>query len=429
MTAAPHVASWYSATAPVEPAQPPLAGDLDADVCVVGGGYTGLSAALELAERGYAVVLLEANRLGWGASGRNGGQICTGFSSPFEKVEDWVGADDARRLFACAEEAKAILRERIERHAIDCDLRWGYFHAADRPRELAECDEVVDLWGGRYGYGELQVVRSAEVVRRDVVDSPRYIGGLVDAGAGHLHPLKYCLGLARAAQAAGVRVFEGSRVVAIERGPRPRVRTSHGAVRSSFVVVACNAYLGHLLPEIRAKIMPVGTYVAATAPLGQERATRLLPGDHAVADMKFVLNYFRRSSDHRLLFGGRGSYTTIAPTDLGRAMRRSMLSVFPQLGDVGFDSVWGGNVAITMERSPHVGRLGDNLYFAQGYSGTGVPLSAIAARVIAEAVAGQAERLDLFARLPHTTFPGGTWLRAPTLALAMLWYRLRDLRP
>jgi gamma-glutamylputrescine oxidase len=420
-----HAPSWYAATANDATEHPPLAGEASADVCIVGGGYSGLSAALELAERGYRVVLLEAARIGWGASGRNGGQICSGFAPSMARIAGWVGPEDAHKLWLCAEEAKAIIRDRVTRHAIACDLAWGYLHAALKPRQVAELAEELELWQGRHGYRQARLVERAEM--RATVESEAYAGGLLDAGGGHLHPLNYALGLARAARAAGVALHEGSRVLGLEgRGP-VTVRTASGSLRARTLVLCGNAYLGGLVPALRRKIMPVGTYIAATAPLGRERAERLIHGNLAVADANFVISYFRLSSDRRLLFGGRVSYSTMMPPNLPGAMRRSMLRVFPQLADVGFDYVWGGNVAITVERTPHLGRLAGDIYFAHGYSGLGVALTGIAGRILAEAIAGTAERLDLFARLPHTSFPGGPLLRAPALAAAMLWYRLKDL--
>ena len=419
-----HVPSWYTVTAPPAPELPELEGEARADVVIVGAGYTGLSAALELAQRGYDVVVLEAHRVGWGASGRNGGQVCTGFSASLAKIEKWVGLEDARRLFAIAEEGKALIRERVERHGIACDLKWGYLHAAPKARHVEELKEEQEVAEGRFGYRGLRLVDGDEV--RRMVASPIYVGGLFDPGAGHLHPLKYCLGLGEAARRAGVRIFEGSTVTRVEMGSPAAAVTARGRVTADFLVLAGNAYLGGLVPEIRSKVMPVGTYIAATAPLGENRAKALIPDDVAVADTNFVLNYFRRSSDHRILFGGRVSYSTIMPPYLPRAMRHKMLQVFPQLGDVEFEYTWGGFVAITVERTPDVGRIRPNVYYAQGYSGTGVALSGIVGKIIAEAIAGQAERVDLFAKLPHTTFPGGPALRTPLLAAAMLWYRMRD---
>jgi len=424
MTRPEHVRSYYAATAVGAPDCPALQGDLEADVCVIGAGYTGVSTALNLAERGYSVVVLEAARIGWGASGRNGGQICSGYAPSMRKIASWVGVEDAKRLWDMAEEAKSIIRERVERHAIACDLKPGYLHGAVKERDMPELQADLDLLRDRHGYGEARLVDRGEI--RSLVGTDIYHGGVYDRGGGHLHPLNYNLGLARAAIAAGARIFEDSRVDSIDLGTKPRARTAQGSVTARHLVLCGNAYMGDLVPAIRRKIMPVGTYIAATEPLGENRARALIPSDAAVSDTKFVLDYYRLTADRRLLFGGRVSYTTLPPPNLSQAMRRSMLNVYPNLTDVGFEHLWGGNVAITVERTPHIGRLGGNIYFAHGFSGMGVALTGVAGKVMAEAIAGTAERFDVFTRLPHTTFVGGKMLRTPMLALAMLWYRMRD---
>jgi len=423
----PHVPSYYAATAHAAPDRPRLKGSLRADVCVVGGGFTGISTALSLAERGYDVVLLEAARVGWGASGRNGGQIGTAFAADMSKIRAWVGPENARRLFDFCEEAKAVIAERVRRHAIDCDLVWSHFDAANKPRHLDGLKAAQADWAENYGYTGTKLVERGEL--KDYVDSDAYVGGLYDPGGGHLHPLNYCLGLARAAEDAGVRIFEDSRVTKLDVGARPVAGTAAGQVTADHLVLCANAHLDNLVPRMRRKIMPVGTYIGATHPLGENRATALIPKNSAVTDCNFVLDYYRRSPDHRMLFGGRVSYSTLMPPNLPRAMRGKMLTVFPQLADQSFEYTWGGYVAITVERTPHFGRLGPNVFFAQGFSGHGVALTNVAGKILAEAVAGQAERFDLMARLPHTTFPGGRLFRTPTLALAMLWYRMRDYLP
>jgi gamma-glutamylputrescine oxidase len=419
-----HPRSWYTETALPQPDHPQLRGETRCDVCVVGGGYTGLSSALHLAERGYDVVVLEAEKIGWGASGRNGGQIVTAYNPSMGTMAGWVGKQDARLLWEMGEESKAILRDRVDRHGIDCDLRWGYVLAALKRRQMASLRGMNAEWCGEYGYGEARLLDRTEI--RSMVASDAYVGGLFDAGSGQLHPLNYAIGLGRAAVDAGARIFEGSRVLRIETGATPAAHTADGTVRARHLVLAGNAYLGRLVPELAAKIMPVATYMIATEPLGAERAADLIPCGHAVADVNFVLNYYRRSPDHRLLFGGGVSYSALDRPDLKRILRRTMLRYFPQLADARIDHCWGGNVAITMNRAPHFGRIGGNVFFAHGYSGHGVALTSLAGKLIAEAVSGTAERFDVFARLPHASFPGGL-ARTPLLVLAMTWFRLRDL--
>lgn len=417
--------SWYADTANPQTRHPPLEGELHCDVCVVGGGYTGLMTALELAEHGYDVALLEAETVGWGASGRNGGQIITGYNKAMATIERWVGAADARRLWDLGEEAKTLLAERVRRHAIACDLTWGFLYAATKARHMADVAEIEQEMRERYGYRQARALDRAGA--RSVVRSDSYVGGLFDEGSGHLHPLNYAIGLAGAAAAAGVRLFENSRVTAIDTGPAPSATTADGRVRARFLVLAGNAYLGTLVPTLSSHIMPVATYLIATEPLGADSAASLLPGNAAVSDMNFVLNYFRRSADHRLLFGGGVSYSGLDTPGLKALMRSKMLAVFPELRDAAVTHFWGGNVAITVNRMPQLGRLSPTTYVAHGYSGHGVALAGIAGRVMAEAIRGTAERFDVFTRLPHPAFPGGRRLRTPALVLAMLWFRLRDL--
>ena len=428
MTAVSHTSSWYAATAHPHPAHAPLLGARTCDVCVVGGGFTGLSAALDLAARGYRVVLLEAHRIGWGASGRNGGQIVAGFNRSMDQMVKAVGQEDARRLWDLALEATALLGERVQRHAIDCDLAWGYVLGALKRRHMAELEAAVAEWSG-LGYDAARMLDGDAI--RAAVACPRYVGGLYDAGSGQLHPLNYALGLATAAIAAGVEIYERTAAIEVVEGPRLCVRTVAGEVGTDFLILAGNAYLPSLSPAVervvRSRVMPVSTYMIATAPLGPERARALIPSGAAVADLNFVLNYYRLSSDHRLLFGGGVSYSRVPPPGVGRTLRRTMLRFFPQLADIGVDYAWGGDVAITRNRIPHFGWLGPRILFAQGFSGHGVALTGLAGRLMAEAIAGSAERFDVFARYPHHAFAGGRLLRLPALVLAMAWFRLRDL--
>jgi gamma-glutamylputrescine oxidase len=423
-----HARSYYAATARAAPSHAPLEGAAEADVCVVGGGLTGVSAALCLAERGFSVVLLEANRIGWGASGRNGGQVVTGYPSGMASIAGWLGPDDARLVWAMGEEAKAILEARIATHDIRCDFKQGYVFAALKERHMRELREMHEEWAGTYGYTKTRLLERGPELAAHVA-SEAYVGGLFDAGSGHLHPLNYCLGLAQAAVQAGVRICEGSRVVRLDEGARPTVHTDRGTVRSRFVVLSGNAYMGNLAPPARRKIMPIGNYVGATAPLDAATARAVLPTNAAVTDMNFVLNYYRLSADRRMLWGGAVSYSTVMAPGLPARLHRRMTRVFPGLAAARWEYLWEGYVAITVERTPHFGRIGRNVLFAHGYSGQGVALSGLAGRLLAEAVAGQAERFDVLARLPHTTFAGGRLMRMPLLVLAMTWFRMRDLLP
>ncbi|WP_082112806.1 NAD(P)/FAD-dependent oxidoreductase [Pseudoxanthomonas suwonensis] len=416
--------SWYADSAAPLQEQPALRGSIDdADVCILGAGYTGLSAALELAEAGYRVVVLEAERIGWGASGRNGGQAIVGYGCEQSTLEDLLGHDAARTLFGLSREGMDLLRARIARHRIECDWRDGHAHVPVKPRQERALRAGIVEMAQKYDYP----LRWWDRRRlRDELESDRYLGAVYDPASGHLHPLEYAFGLARAALAAGVRIFERSPVVELVRGARPRLRTPQGEVAADFAVLAGNAWLRGVAPELESRVMPVGTYIAATAPLGVERARALIRNDMAVADVNWALDYFRLSRDHRLLFGGRASYSSWPPPNLRGVMRRRIHNVFPQLDDMPIEYLWGGYVDISLNRAPHWGRLAPNVYFAQGFSGHGVASTGLAGRLIAEAIRGQSERLDLFAKIPHAPFPGGRALRTPLLVLAMAWYKLRD---
>ena len=416
--------TWYETSARSHPAWPALDGDVRADVCVVGGGYTGLSCALHLAERGYRVVLLEARRIGNGASGRNGGQLGSGHRRDQATLERELGREQARLLWSMAEEAKALVRDRIARHGIDCDLKPGIAIAAHRPRHARALAREAQHLSARYGYDALDVLDRAAL--RAEVDSGDFWGGLMDRGAGHLHPLDYARGLARAAADAGVDIREGTPVTGLARGTPCTVKAGPHTVTADTVVLACNGYLDALDPGCGTRVMPINNFILATAPLGDERARALIPNDVAVVDTRFVVNYFRLSADGRLLFGGGETTSSRLPADPGPLVRRCMLRIFPQLADVGIDHVWGGTLAITRSRMPSIGRLQGGLYYAQGYSGHGVALATLGGALVAEAICGTLERFDIFARLPQPPFPGGKYLRWPTLALALAYGALRD---
>ncbi|MFG6744413.1 NAD(P)/FAD-dependent oxidoreductase [Burkholderia pseudomallei] len=422
----PHAASYYAATVNDTTRHPPLEGTIDADVCVIGAGLTGISAALNLAERGHSVAVLEASKVGWAASGRNGGQLIGGFACGIDAFEPYLNADEIQLVWDMGLETLAIAKERIAKHAIDCAFVPGYLSAANKPRDVDALRRSRDEAARRFGYTRLRYVERDALAQ--YVQSSRYLGGLFDPDSGHLHPLNYTLGLARAAVASGARIHEDSAVtrIASEAGGHV-VSTARGAVRARFVVLACNAFLGALAPALSRKIMPVGTYVIATEPLGEARARALMPAQAAICDSRFALDYFRPTPDARLLWGGKVSYSTLEPRNLADAMRRDMLKTFPQLADVTIEHAWGGFVDITMNRAPHFGRLTPTVYFAQGFSGHGVNTTGLAGKLIAEAIDGQAARFDVFGKIRHRDFPGGAALRMPALVLAMAWYRLRDL--
>jgi gamma-glutamylputrescine oxidase len=417
-------ASWYAATAaPLDPF-PALAGEARADVCIVGGGYTGLSAALHLAQRGFDVVLLEAHRVGFGASGRNGGQVGSGQRVEQTRLERLLGRDDARKLWQMGEDAKALVRGLIEAHAM-AGVAWhpGIAHAEWHARDVPAAHAYAEHLARDYGYDRAEPLDRAAIAA--LVPSGVFAGGVLDHGAGHIHPLNFAIGLARAAAAAGVRIFERSHVTGFTPGDPAVVRTDGGRVTAPHVILACNGYLEGLEPQVAARVMPINNFIIATEPLGA-RAAEVLTRPVAVSDSRFVVNYFRLSEDGRLLFGGGESYGYRFPRDIAAVVRKPMLQVYPGLADVRIDYAWGGTLAITMNRMPCFYRPGPNVLSASGYSGHGVAMATLAGQILAKTVAGQAERFDLMAGLPLPAFPGGPALRSPLLVLAMLWYSLRD---
>lgn len=419
--------SYYEHSVLRDPATPALQEALQADVVVIGAGFAGLSSAIELAQRGYSVVVLEADRICSGASGRNGGQAIVGYASGQEPFEQQLGAARARMAWDMSIEAIDLIKQRMVDFDIACDWVNGYLYVADSPRKARVLQDEVESLQQQFGFSSDFSV-GADVQTQ--IDSPLYHACAYERTSGHLHPLKYGLGLARAARKLGVKIYENSPVLRLDRGASLCAHTAQGQVRATMGILAGNCTLSEygpaVAPEIAPRIMPVGTYIIGTEPLEPAVCQRLIPSNAAVCDNNFVLDYFRFSADHRMLFGGRVSYSTRTPADLKGLMARRMADVFPALQNTAVDFVWGGFVDISMNRAPDFGRLGNNLYYLQGFSGHGVALTGLAGTLVAQAVAGQSEKFDVFADLQHRKFPGGQWLRTPSLVLGMLYHRIAD---
>ena len=423
-----HAQSYYRASANAMPQRPVLEADLSADVCVIGGGFTGVNTAIELAQRGLSVILLEARRIGWGASGRNGGQLIRGIGHDVSGFAKYVGEEGVRYMERAGIDSVALVGQRIAEHGIDCDLRWGYCELANTPAQFAGLKaEYAGLKESGYAH-ETRLIEPGQI-REQVVNSGVYAGGLVDMGSGHLHPLNLVLGEAKVAESLGVQIFEQSPVLELIHGSTVQVRCAGGTVRAGSLVLACNAHLEELEPKLSGKVLPAGSYIVATEPLSAALASQLIPQNLALCDQKVGLDYYRLSADRRLLFGGACHYSGRDPRDISAYMRPQMLKVFPQLANVRIDYQWGGMIGITANRFPQVGRLSQhpNVFYAQGYSGHGLNVTHWCARLLGEAIhAGHSHGFDVFSAVPHMTFPGGRVLRSPLLALGMLWYRLRE---
>ena len=417
--------SLYAAQVAAPAPFAPLKGAARADVCVVGGGYTGLSAALHLAERGFDVILLEAHRAGFGASGRNGGQLGSGQRLDAEELEAMAGRDTARLLWNMAEEAKRLTRDLAAKAGVA--VRDGVAHAFRRPAELDTARRGIDHLARHYGYDRIEAF--APDAFREILPSAAYRGGELDHGAGHLNPLALALGIARQAAAAGARIHEGSHVIRIDLAPdatgKTVLHTAEGHVTCDHLVLAANGYLGDLVPQVAARVMPINNFIAATAPLGP-RAAEVLTRDIAVHDTKFVVNYWRLDQETRLIFGGGENLGYRFPRDIAAKVRKPLARIYPSLADIPFTQVWGGTLAITMNRMPCFMRPAPNALSASGFSGHGVALAVLAGRQMADAIAGQAEGFDTMAALPSPGFPGGRFLRWPLLVAGMGWYGLRD---
>ncbi|MFT6051269.1 MAG: gamma-glutamylputrescine oxidase [Halioglobus sp.] len=416
--------SWYAASATLLPEFSALMGEHSADVCIIGGGYTGLSTAIHLRDKGYSVIVLEANRMGWGASGRNGGHVGTGQRADQDTLESMVGVEHAKALWQLGLEAVATVTGLVERFGIDCELKQGNLHVATKAAENNELQQHAEHLQQSYDYHNIRYVEPAEVAQ--MTSGKGFYGATEDTGSKHLHPLKYLLGLAKAASSLGAGLYENSRVVGYSENDKVRVETDLGCVTANHLVLGCNGYLEKLEPRAAGRIMPINNYMLATEPLDETLARRLIRDDTSMSDTLFVINYWKLSADNRLLFGGGENYTKRFPKDIRSFVRDYMLRIYPELADTRIDYGWGGTLAVTVNRMPDFGRLSPNVFYAHGYSGHGVPTATMAGKLLAEVIGGTSERFDVMAKVPTRQFPGGTLLRWPGLVAGMLFYSLRD---
>ena len=419
-----HTTSYYAASANPAPERPALQGDQEIDICIVGAGYSGLSTGLHLAEKGYKVAIIEGARVGWGASGRNGGQIVNGLNASLQTIKRRYGQDTATFVAGLVQEGGEIIRERVRTYDIKCDLKEKNIFTGLTTAHMRELEDRMKLWES-YGIKNQEMLDKDQL--RAHVNSDLYEGGLIDHSGGHMHPLNLALGEAAAFEKNGGTIYEMSPVIAVDHSaPRPVVRTENGSMTCKTLVLCGNAYLGHVVPELAPRVMPVSTQVMATEPLGEDLALELLPTDACVEDIRYILDYYRLSGDKRMLFGGGTVYGGADPRDIEAKLRRNMDKVFPKLKDVKIDYAWSGNFALSFSRVPQMGRIGDNTYFAHGYSGHGVTGSHTFGRILSEAIDGDLTRFDVFANVPWYPFPGGRMLRVPYSVVGSWWYGLRD---
>ena len=430
--------SYYAASANEQPQYPTLHADIEVDVCVVGGGFAGLSAAIELTDKGYKVAVLEANHIGFGASGRNGGQLIAGLACEQDVIENALGFDAAKQVWNMTLEALDLVRERVKRFDIKCDLVDGFLGVSVGAKKGKSLRKWYDNMATKYGYdSDAKWIEPAYL--KDWINSPRYFNGYFDKRSGHVHPLNYCLGLAKGAASLGVHIFQHSAVTSMQQGETNLLKTETGSVKAKFVVLAGNIFLSEispqLAPSLSKRIMPVGTYIIGTEPIEPNLVKQLIPSNSAVCDTCFALDYFRfsggannqtQATSPRMIFGGRVSYSTMTPRHLTQSMQQRMVDAFPQLKNTKVEYTWGGYVDISMNRAPDFGRIAPNIYYLQGFSGHGVALTGMAGKLVAEAITGQATRFDIFAKIKHHDFFGGKLLRTPALILGMAWYQLRE---
>ncbi len=419
-----HTSSYYAASANPAPERPALTGDRQIDICIVGAGYSGLSTGLHLAEKGYNVAIIEGAQVGWGASGRNGGQIVNGLNASLQTIRQRYGQDTATFVAGLVQEGGEIIRERVRTYDIQCDLKDGNIFAGLTGAHMRELEERMKLWAS-YGIKNQEMLDKAQL--RKHVNSDLYAGGLIDHSGGHMHPLNLALGEAAAFEQNGGTIYEMSPVISVDyAAARPVVRTANGSMTCKTLVLCGNAYLGHVVPRLAARVMPVSTQVMATEPLGEARARDLIATDVCVEDVRYILDYYRLSGDNRLLFGGGTVYGGADPSNIKAKLQRNMDKVFPQLKGVRIDYAWSGNFALSFSRVPQMGRIGDNTYFAHGYSGHGVTGSHTFGRILSEAIDGDLTRFDVFENVPWYPFPGGRMFRVPYSVMGSWWYGARD---
>ena len=419
-----HTASYYAASANPSPDRPALTGQHDIDVCVIGAGYSGLSAALHLAEKGYNVAIIEGARVGWGASGRNGGQIVNGLNASLQTIKKRYGQDTATFVAGLVQEGGEIIRERIKTYDIKCDLKHGNIFTGLTGAHMKELETRRALWES-YGIKNQEMLDKNQL--REHINTDLYEGGLIDHSGGHMHPLNLALGEAAAFEKLGGVIYEMSPVIDVDtEARRPVVKTASGQMTCKTLVLCGNAYLGHVVPTLTSRVMPVSTQVMATEPLGEDRANALIPKDACVEDIRYILDYYRLSGDKRMLFGGGTVYGGTDPRDITSKLRTNMEQVFPQLKGVKIDYAWSGNFALSFSRVPQMGRIGKNTYFAHGYSGHGVTGSHTFGRILSEAIDGDLTRFDVFENVPWYPFPGGRMFRVPYSMVGSWWYMLRD---
>ena len=416
--------SYYAASRNIIRQPKVLESEVNADICVVGAGYSGLSAAISLAEHGFNVVVIEAAEVGWGASGRNGGQVVNGLNASLGTIQRRYGEKTASFVGSLLQEGAGIIYDRVARYGINCDLKRGNIYAAYTKKHMEELEAKKALWA-RYGMDDHELLDKAQIGQH--IGSDVYHGGMIDHSGGHMHPLNLALGEAAALESLGCVIYERSPVTKVEQDAAgATVHTAGGRVKAKTAIICGNAYLGNVVPELTARVMPVSTQMMATEPLGEARARALLPTDMCVEDVRYILDYFRLSADHRLIFGGGVVYGGTDPADVVAKLRPNLDKVFPQLKDVKIDFAWSGNFALSFSRVPQMGRLGKNVYFAHGYSGHGVTGSHLFGRILGEAVRGDMSRFDTFASLPWIPFPGGRMFRAQYSTLGSWWYALKD---